>query len=157
MTRYHLSWLKHHFYIQMSNLESKLELGLTIAIIVVVGFILFKPNGSVQEDTKPSMESFYEFPLQAWMDTDKGGDVVKVRYLVDRMKTKLYMVDRYGVIVHKQPISLSPYGDGRERIETYVWKLYRTEWTDRIGAGEYAIIVGTDFDQRGTTIEIDIP
>ena len=67
------------------------------------------------------------------------------------------MVDRDGVIGHKQPISLSPYGDGRERIETYVWKLYRTEWTDRIGAGEYAIIVGTDFDQRGTTIEIDIP
>ena len=140
----------------MSNLENKLELGLTAAIIVVVGFVLFQPK-DIQEDTKPTMESFYEFPLQAWMDTDKGVDVVKVRYLVDRMKTKLYMVDRYGVIVHKQPISLSPYGDGRERIETYVWKLYRTEWTDRIGAGEYAIIVGTDFDQRGTTIEIDIP
>ena len=140
----------------MSNLESKLELGLTAAIIVVVGFVLFQPK-DIQEDTKPTMESFYEFPLQAWMDTDKGGDVVKVRYLVDRMKTKLYMVDKYGVIVHKQPISLSPYADGRERIETYVWKLYRTEWTDRIGAGEYAIIAGTDYDQRGTTIEIDIP
>ena len=140
----------------MSNLENKLELGLTAAIIVVVGFVLFQPK-DIQEDTKPTMESFYEFPLQAWMDTDKGGDVVKVRYLVDRMKTKLYMVDRYGVIVHKQPISLSPYGDGRERIETYVWKLYRTEWTDRIGAGEYAIIVCTDYDKRGKAIEIDIP
>ena len=140
----------------MSNLENKLELGLTAAIIVVVGFVLFQPK-DIQEDTKPTMESFYEFPLQAWMDTDKGGDVVKVRYLADRMITKLYMVDRYGVIVHKQPISLSPYGDGRERIETYVWKLYRTEWTDRIGAGEYAIIVGTDYDKRGKSIEIDIP
>ena len=139
----------------MSNLENKIELGLTAAIIIVVGFILFQPK-VVQEDIKPTMESFYDFPLQAWMDTDKGGDVVKVRYLVDRMKTKLYMVDKYGVIVHKQPISLSPYADGRERIETYVWKLYRTEWTDRIGAGEYAIIAGTDYDQRGTTIEIDI-
>ena len=140
----------------MSNLENKIELGLTAAIIIVVGFILFQPK-VVQEDIKPTMESFYDFPLQAWMDTDKGGDVVKVRYLVDRMKTKLYMVDKYGKIVHKQPISLSPYGDGRERIETYVWKLYRTEWTDRIGAGEYAIIAGTDYDHRGTTIEIDIP
>ena len=140
----------------MSNLENKLELGLTAAIIVVVGFVLFQPK-DIQEDTKPTMESFYEFPLQAWMDTDKGGDVVKVRYLVDRMKTKLYMVDRYGVIVHKQPISLSPYGDGRERIETYVWKLYRTESRDRSGAGEYAIIVGTDYDKRGKSIEIDIP
>ena len=96
------------------------------------------------------------FHYSFWLDEDKGGDVVKVRYLVDRMKTKLYMVDKYGVIVHKQPISLSPYGDGRERIETYVWKLYRTEWTDRIGVVNM-IIVGTDFDQRGTTIEIDIP
>ena len=140
----------------MSNLESKLELGLTIAIIVVVGFILLSPNVE-DKVSEPEMESFYDFPLQAWMDTDKGGDVVKVRYLVDRMKTKLYMVDKYGVIVHKQPISLSPYGDGRERIETYVWKLYRTEWTDRIGAGEYAIVVGTDYDKRGKSIEIDIP
>ena len=135
----------------MSNLENKIEFGLITAIIVVVGFILLQPD-ITYEDEKPSMESFYDFPLQAWLDEDKGGDVVKVRYLVDRMKTKLYMVDKYGVIVHKQPISLSPYADGRERIETYVWKLYRTEWTDRIGAGEYAIIVGTDFDQRGTTI-----
>jgi len=140
----------------MSNRENKIELGLTAAIIVVVGFILFQPE-ITYEDTKPTMETFYDHPLQAWMDEDKGGDVVKVRYLVDRMKTKLYMVDKFGKIVHKQQISLSPYGDGRERIETYVWKLYRTEWTDRIGAGEYAIIVGTDYDHRGTTIEIDIP
>ena len=140
----------------MSNREHKIELGLTAAIIVVVGFILFQPK-VVQVDSTPTLENFYEFPLQAWMDEDRGGDVVKVRYLVDRMKTKLYMIDKYGKIVHKQPISLSPYGDGRERIETYVWKLYRTEWTDRIGAGEYAIVVGTDYDHRGTTIEIDIP
>ena len=140
----------------MSNLENKIEFGLITAIIVVVGFILLQPD-ITYEDEKPTMESFYDFPLQAWLDEDKGGDVVKVRYLVDRMKTKLYMVDKYGVIVHKQPISLSPYADGRERIETYVWKLYRTEWTDRIGAGEYAIIVGTDYDKRGKSIEIDIP
>ena len=140
----------------MSNLENKIELGLITAIIVVVGFILFSPD--VDNNTsEPVMENFYDYPLQAWIDKDKGGDVVKVRYLVDRMKTKLYMIDKYGVIVHKQPISLSPYGDGRERIETYVWKLYRTEWTDRIGAGEYGIVVGTDYDHRGKSIEIDIP
>ena len=141
----------------MSNLESKIELGLITAIVVVVGFILFSPDIEDESFVEPEMESFYEYPVQAWRDTDKGGDVVKVRYLVDRMKTKLYMVDKYGQVVHKQPISLSPYGDGRERIETYVWKLYRTEWTDRIGAGEYGIVVGTDFDHRGISIEIDIP
>ena len=57
MTRYHLSWLKHHFYIQMSNLENKLELGIITSIIVVVGFVLFQPK-DVREDTKPTMESF---------------------------------------------------------------------------------------------------
>ena len=140
----------------MSKLENKIELGLTAAIIIVVGFVLFQPDVTYTDD-KPTMETFYDFPLQAWLDEDRGGDVVKVRYLVDRTKTKLYMIDKYGKIVHKQPISLSPYGDGRERIETYVWKLYRTEWTDRIGAGEYGIVVGTDFDHRGISIEIDIP
>ena len=140
----------------MSKLENKIELGLTAAIIIVVGFVLFQPDVTYTDD-KPTMETFYDFPLHAWLDEDRGGDVVKVRYLVDRMKTKLYMVDKYGQVVHKQPISLSPYGDGRERIETYVWKLYRTEWTDRIGAGEYGIVVGTDYDKRGISIEIDIP
>ena len=139
----------------MSNLENKVELGLITAIIVVVGFILFTP--SKVKVVEPPIENFYDFPLQAWLDEDKGGDVVKVKYLVERTKTKLYMVDKYGVVVHKQPISLSPYEDGRDRIETYVWKLYRTEWTDRIGTGEYAIIAGTDYDKRGKTIEIDIP
>ena len=141
----------------MSNLESKLELGLITAIVIVVGLILFQRDEVNAEIQNPSMETFYDFPLQAWFDTDKGGDVIKVRYLVERYKTKLYMIDKYGKIVHKQPISLSPYENGRERIETYVWKLYRTEWTDRIGAGEYGIVVGTDFDHRGISIEIDIP
>jgi hypothetical protein len=140
----------------MSKSVNTIELGLTAAIMIVVGFVLFQPDITYIDD-KPTMKTFYDFPLQAWLDTDRGGDVVKVRYLVDRTKTKLYMFDKYGKIVHKQPISLSPYGDGRERIETYVWKLYRTEWTDRIGAGEYGIVVGTDFDHRGISIEIDIP
>ena len=141
----------------MSNLENKIELGLITAIIVVVGFILLQPDGVETKIEKPTMETFYDFPLQAWFDIDKGGDVVKVRYLVDRPKTKLYMIDRYGIIVHKQPIALSPYDNGRDRIETYVWKLYRSEWSDRIGAGEYAIVVGTQYDHRGKSLEIDIP
>ena len=140
----------------MSKSVNTIELGLTAAIMIVVGFVLFQPDITYIDD-KPTMKTFYDFPLQAWLDTDRGGDVVKVRYLVDRTKTKLYMIDKYGEIVHKQPISLSPYGDGRERIETNVGKRQPTEWTDRIGAGEYGIVVGTDFDHRGISIEIDIP
>lgn len=141
----------------MSNIERNIEIGLIIAIFVIVGSVLFKPEVSYDPTVEPSMETFYDYPVQAWLDQDKGGDIVRVRYLVDRPRTKLYMVDKYGIIVHKQPISLSPYNDGRPRVETYKWKLYRTEWTDRIGAGEYAIVVGTDYDQRGNIIEIDIP
>ena len=140
----------------MSNIERKLEIGLIIAIFVVVGSILVKPEVEYNH-IEPSMEQFYEHSLQAWFDTDNGGDIVRIRYLVDRPKTKLYMIDKYGVIVHKQPIALSPYKNGRDRIETYKWKLYRTEWTDRIGKGEYAIVVGTEYDHRGTSVEIDIP
>ena len=46
-----------------------------------------------------------------------------------------------------------------KRIETYVWKLYRTEWTSKIPPGEYQIMVGTDYDKdptRNLNIEIDI-
>ena len=66
----------------MSNLENKIELGLITAIIVVVGFILFQPK-VVYEDSKPTLENFYEFPLQAWLDEDKGGDV---QYWKDKIK-----------------------------------------------------------------------
>ena len=46
-----------------------------------------------------------------------------------------------------------------DRVETYVWKLYRTEWTDKISPGEYLIIVGTDYDKaasRNLNLKIDI-
>ena len=46
--------------------------------------------------------------------------------------------------------------DGRERTETYVWKLYRTEWTSDIDAGYYTIVVGTDHDKRGIGTEIEV-
>tara|TARA_R110002020_G_scaffold84271_3_gene208877 strand:+ start:485 stop:910 length:426 start_codon:yes stop_codon:yes gene_type:complete len=135
-----------------------LEYILITAIIVVMSFVFFYDKEDVVDiREEPTMEEFYAFPLQAWMDTDIKGDIVKVRYLVDRENTKLYMFDKWGSIVHKQHISLSPHKDGRERVETYVWKLYRTEWTDRIGAGQYQIVVGTTYDKHGDSVEITIP
>ena len=140
------------------SFDKILEYGLFTAILVVLGSVYFSSDGEefdIREE--PTMEEFYAFPLQAWMDTDLKGDVVKVRYLVGRENTKLYMFDKWGSIVHKQHISLSPHKDGRERVETYVWKLYRTEWTDRIGEGEYQIVVGTSYDKKGDSVEIIIP
>jgi hypothetical protein len=138
-------------------LEEKLEYGLITAIVVVLGFVFFKEDDLPIQVERPSHAEFLIYPVDAWQTTDKqGGECVKIRYLVENDKTKLYMVDRNNKVVHSQPISLNPNKDGRERIETYVWRLYRTEWTDRIAPGQYQIIVGTIYEKRGLGLEINI-
>ena len=143
-----------------SDTETFLELGLISAICFVLGFILYYDGTETQLQNEPQVENFDEYPLIAWQDLDRqGGECVKVKYRVQKQKTRLYMYNAQGKKVHTQPISLNPYKDGRDRVETYVWKLYRTEWTDKIPPGEYLIIVGTDFDKsqsRNLTLEIDI-
>ena len=138
------------------------ELLLIAAICFTLGFVVFF-NGDDEPHsvtTEPNMEDFEFFPLQAWQTTDiSGGDAVKIRYRVEKENTRLYMINSKGKIVHQQPISFDPFRDGRDRIETYVWKLYRTEWTSQIAPGEYMIIVGTDYDKSPTRhyhIELDI-
>ena len=136
-----------------------LEIILISAIGITLGFVLFSKDEPIKVN-EPQLENFDEYPLTAWQTTDrKGGECVKVKYRVQKDNTRLYMYNSNGKKVHQQPISLSPHKDGRDRVETYVWKLYRTEWTDKIPPGEYLIIVGTDFDKsqsRNLTLEIDI-
>ena len=137
--------------------EQILEYGLITAIMVVLGFVFFKEDDTPFVPKELTHEEFLIYPLDAWQTTDKqGGECVKIKYIVDRDKTKLYMVDRNNKVVHSQPLTLSPHKDGRERIETYVWRLYRTEWTDRIGPGQYQIIVGTLHEKKGLGLEIEI-
>ena len=141
--------------------DDSLELILLGLIMVTLGFVYFKSDEPIKVQKEPSIEEFDDYPLQVWQTTDlKGGDAVKIRYRVDRKNTRLIMINADGKRVHQQPISLSPYRDGRDRVETYVWKLYRTEWTDKISPGEYLVVVGTDYDKRGSypnlTAEIDI-
>jgi|TARA_Y100000114_G_C11740000_1_gene318386 hypothetical protein len=146
----------------MSKDLTPIELILISAICFTLGFVIFfrgsdEPQSVISE---PSMEDFDFFPLQAWQTTDKdGGEAIKIKYKVEDENTRLYMINTKGKVVHKQPISLDPFRDGRERIETYVWKLYRTEWTAQIAPGEYQIIVGTDYDKSTTRnyhMEIDV-
>ena len=126
-----------------------LELILFGLIAIILGFVVFKSDEPLKVQKEPSIQEFNDYPLQVWQSTDlKGGDCVKIKYKVERQKTRLIMINSNGKKVHQQPISLSPRKDGKDRIETYVWKLYRTEWTDKIPPGEYLIIVGTDFDKR---------
>jgi len=146
-----------------SQNEEIIEIVLIGAICFVLGFVIFFRSGDdepVLRTSEPTMEDFDYFPLQAWQTTDiNGGDAVKIRYRVEKENTRLYMYNAKGKMVHKQPLSFDPFKDGRDRIETYVWKLYRTEWTPQIAPGEYVIIVGTDYDRSQTRhyhMEIDI-
>ena len=121
-------------------------------------FVLLRPDpNSVPKITPPSMEEFDEVPIVAWRAYDrKGGPCIKIRYKVQRDKTRLYMFAENGKLVHQTPLALDKFRDGRERTETYVWKLYRTEWTSDIDPGYYTIVVGTDHDKRGIGTEIEV-
>ena len=121
-------------------------------------FVLLRPDpNSVPKVTPPSMEEFDEVPIVAWRAYDrKGGPCIKIRYKVQRDKTRLYMFAESGKLVHQTPLALDRFRDGRERTETYVWKLYRTEWTSDIDPGYYTIVVGTDHDKRGIGTEIEV-
>ena len=134
------------------------ELGLVMGILFFAGYVLFGPDPDAIPTVKtPKMENFDDHPIVAWSAYDRtGGVCVKVRYKIQRNKTKLLMFDSLGTLVHQTPLQLSPFKDGRERVETYVWKLYRTEWSDYIEPGIYQIIVGTQFDKRGIGTEIEI-
>ena len=153
-------WANQNQY--KTRTEELIEVFLVGAICFVLGFAFFFDygEGEPEIDSEPSMEIFNQYPLQAWQSTDiNGGDCVKIRYRVQKENTRLYMINSKGKLVHRAPLSIDPYKDGRDRIETYVWKLYRTEWSSQIPSGEYQIIVGTDYDRgptRNLNIEIDI-
>jgi hypothetical protein len=134
------------------------ELGLILGIAIVLGTMIFAPDSdAIPKVAAPSMVDFDEHPIIAWLAYDKkGGPCVRVRYTIQRNKTKLYMFDSTGTVVHQTPLPLSPFKDSRERTETYVWKLYKTEWSSQIDPGFYTIVVGTEFDKRGIGTEIEI-
>ena len=134
------------------------ELLLYFGIFGCLMFVLLRPDpNEVPKVKPPSMLEFDEHPIVAWTAYDrKGGPCVKVRYEVKRKETKLFMFSESGKLVHQTPISLSPHRDGRKRIETYTWKLYRTEWSSHIEPGFYTVVVGTKYDKRGIGTEIEV-
>ena len=148
----------------------RLDTELVERIVVVLIFItlsliyLTKPKEIIKEDFIVNEDSFNIFPLIAWKDTHEkwngdDGDIVKIRYRVNSSNTKLciYHVNS-NRLVHEQPFTRDPWPDGRYRDFTYVWKLYKTERTIDIPAGEYEIVVGGayegGFGQLKTTIKI---
>ena len=134
------------------------ETGLIVAIGLVLFFIISDADIIDRQNVSnvPSEEAFYQYPLVAWQTENKDGDIVKIKYLVEEENTKVRVYDSQGEKVHEQPFDLDRHRDGSERIMTYNWKLYKTEWSQDIYPGIYTITVGTVYQETGRTIEIEV-
>ena len=134
------------------------ETGLICAIGIVLFFAISDVDIIDRQNVSnvPSEEAFYQYPLVAWQTENKDGDIVKIKYLVEEENTKVRVYDSQGKKVHEQPFDLDRHRDGRERIMTYNWKLYKTEWSQDIYPGTYTIVVGTVYQESGRSIEIEV-
>ena len=123
------------------KVENVLEVIVGILIVIIIA-ILLMPKEEVSNEPIIIEETFNEYPLPAWHDTDKKGDVVKIKYRVSYKDTFIEVVNDKGKVVHKQPFQRSPWNDGRSRDFTYSWVLYDTQdYGDEILPGEYEIRV----------------
>ena len=111
-------------------------------LMVIIVTVLLMPKEKVSNEPIIIEDTFNEYPLTAWHDTDKKGDIVKIRYRVSYKDTFIEVVNDKGKVVHKQPFQRSPWEDGTPRDFTYTWTLYYTQdYGDEIPPGEYEIRV----------------
>ena len=123
------------------KIENVLEVIVGILIVIIIT-VLLMPKEEVSNEPIIIEETFNEYPLTVWHDTDKKGDVVKIKYRVSNRDTFIEVVNNKGRVVHKQPFQRSPWNDGRSRDFTYSWVLYDTQdYGDEIPPGEYEIRV----------------
>ena len=111
-------------------------------LMVIIVTVLLMPKEKVSNEPIIIEDTFNEYPLTVWHDTDKKGDVVKIKYRVYHSDTFIEVVNGEGKVVHKQPFQRRPLEDGRARDFTYNWMLYYTQdYGDEIPPGEYEIRV----------------
>jgi hypothetical protein len=123
------------------KVENVLEVIVGTLLVIIIA-VLLMPKEEVSNEPIIIEETFSEYPLIAWHDIDKKGDVVKIKYRVSNRDTFIEVLDDNGKIVHKQPFQRSPWNDGRARDFTYSWTLYDTQdYGDEIPPGEYEIRV----------------
>ena len=123
------------------KVENVLEVIVGILIVIIIT-VLLMPKEEVSNEPIIIEETFNEYPLTACHDTDKKGDVVKIKYRVSNRDTFIEVVNDKGKVVHKQPFQRSPWKDGTPRDFTYNWMLYYTQdYGDEIPPGEYEIRV----------------
>ena len=135
-----------------------LEYGLIVSIVIVLMFIFKedKPEEITYPQPDISEQQFDSHPLIAWPAVDKKGNVCKIKYRVDNLDTKLWIYDfDTGRLVHEQPYTRDPSRqDGSYRDFTYTWKLYKTEWTNKIPPGTYQIIIGNNYEPHSPSGKI---
>jgi len=123
------------------KIENVLEV-IVGTLMVIIITVLLMPKEKVSNEPIIIEDTFNEYPLTVWHDTDKKGDVVKIKYRVYHSDTFIEVVNDEGKVVHKQPFQRSPWDDGRARDFTYNWMLYYTQdYGDEILPGEYEIRV----------------
>ena len=123
------------------KIENVLEV-IVGTLMVIIVTVLLMPKEKVSNEPIIIEDTFNEYPLTVWHDTDKKGDVVKIKYRVYHSDTFIEVVNDEGKVVHKQPFQRSPWDDGRARDFTYNWTLYYTQdYGDEIPPGEYEIRV----------------
>jgi len=123
------------------KIENVLEV-IVGTLMVIIITVLLMPKEKVSNEPIIIEDTFNEYPLTVWHDTDKKGDVVKIKYRVYHSDTFIEVVNDEGKVVHKQPFQRSPWDDGRARDFTYSWTLYYTQdYGDEIPPGEYEIRV----------------
>ena len=123
------------------KIENVLEVIVGTLLVIIIA-VLLMPKEKVSNEPIIIEDTFNKYPLTAWKDYDKKGDIVKIRYRVSYKDTFIEVVNDKGKVVHKQPFQRSPWDDGRARDFTYSWTLYYTQdYGDEIPPGEYEIRV----------------
>jgi hypothetical protein len=123
------------------KIEHVLE-GIVGLLLIIILAIVLIPKEKVTNEPVIIEDTFNQYPLIAWKDTDKKGDIIKIRYRVSNRDTFVEVLDHQGNVVHKQPFQRSPWKDGTPRDFTYSWTLYYTQdYGDEILPGEYEIRV----------------
>jgi hypothetical protein len=130
------------------KIENVLEVIVGTLIVIIIA-VLLMPKEEVINEPVIIEDTFNQYPLIAWKDTDKKGDIVKIKYRVSNRDTFIEVIDDRGKIVHKQPFQRSPQKDGTPRDFTYNWILYYTQdYGDEIPPGEYEIRVCHKFSRN---------
>ena len=137
------------------KIENVLEV-IVGTLIVIIIIVLLIPKEEVTNKPVIIEDTFNQYPLTAWKDYDKKGDIVKIRYRVSNRDTFIEVLDDNGKVVHRQPFQRSPWEDGTPRDFTYSWMLYYTQdYGDEIPPGEYEIRVCHKYS-RNVDMALDI-